>query len=519
MLENNFPVHKENEVTQRYYLIYALLVSVFAGLISQLLSYYFDYNFAYRDSIFRMEAARRFFDSDNPGIINQLGTVWLPVPNLILMPFAYVDYLWQTGIAASIVNFPLFVVSSLIVFLSVQKITENVIATWFAFIIFVLNYNILYFQTTSMTEQIYITFLICSFYFLLIWAKENQFRHLIYSSIFISLSVGTRYDAWPVAIVSIGLVFLISILEKNKPIKNTFFFGLLPVMLIIIWFWYNWLFYGDALEFSRGKFSTLYQLKYYEENGRLLTKNNFWLSAKVYFSSVLLYSGNLYTVMAFAGLLIFALKNKFNPKSLPLYVLWVALPTTLLLLFKGQLIIELPNSEPPGYFNSRYGLYLFPAVAVFSGIFILYLTNYINKKVLLYVLIIGLLIQQFTFFYNFPYSIPSLAEAKYSYSKPSEDLSLCLKENYKGGKILYDNLIFAIHPWTGINLVDRITFHTYDVGEKAMNTPSKYVTWILIYKDAPNDKIHEAVKNNPDFYNNYEIKFSEKGVEAYVRKW
>lgn len=518
MLEDNFPVNKDIKTQQRYYLIYAVLTAFFLGLVSQALSYYFDYNYAYRDSIFRMEAARRFFDSDNPGIINQIGTVWLPVPNLILMPFAYVDYLWRTGLAASIVNFPLFVISSVIIFLSIKKLTDNVLATWFGFLIFVLNYNILYFQTTSMTEQLYITFLICSFYFLLRWANDKQLKSLIFSSLFLSLSVGTRYDAWPVAIVSIGLVFIISLIDKNKPIKHSLIFGFLPVLLIITWFWYNWLFYGDALEFSRGKFSTLYQLKYYEDQGRLLTKNNIFLSAKVYISSVLLYSGNLYTVMAVFGLIMYILKNKFSAKSLPVYVLWVALPTTLILLFKGQLIIEIPDSEPAGYFNSRYGLYLFPAIAVFAGISITYLQKFDKKKILLYLLIIGILIQQMTFLYNFPYSIPSLAEAKYSYSKPSEDLSLCLKDNYKGGKILYDNLIFAIHPWTGINLVDRITFHTYDIGEKAMKNPSKYVNWVLIYKEAPNDKIYEAVRNNPDFLNNFELMFSEKGVEAYMKK-
>jgi len=519
MLEAIFTDKEEVNNEQKYYLIYAVLTAIFLGLISQFLSYHYDYNYAYRDSIFRIEAARRFFDSDNPGIINQIGTVWLPIPNLILMPLAYVDYLWRTGLAASIVNLPLFVISSVVIFLALKKMTNSVIATWFGFLIYVLNYNILYFQTTSMTEQMYITFLVCSFYYLLLWVNDNRLKHLIYSSLFISLSVGTRYDAWPVSIVSIGLVFIVSLKEKNRPFKHALVFGLLPVLLIIVWFWYNWLFYGDALEFSRGKFSTLYQLKYYEDNGRLLTKNNFFLSAKVYISSVLLYSGNLYTVMAFAGLILYMLKNKCTSKSFPVYVLWVALPTTLILLYKGQLIIEIPNSEPAGYFNSRYGLYLFPAVAIFSGISVKYLLNFNKKKILIYLLIAGIVIQQLTFLYNFPYSIPSLAEAKYSYSKPSEDLSICLKDNYKGGKILYDNLIFAIHPWTGINLVDRITFHTYDIGEKAMKNPSKYVNWVLIYKEAPNDKIYEAVRGNPDFLDNFELKFSEKGVEAYEKKW
>jgi hypothetical protein len=99
-----------NNNSPKSHLLTALLIASIAGLISQFLSYHFDYNFAYRDSIFRMEAARRFFDSNTPGIINQLGTVWLPIPNLVLMPLAYIDFLWETGLAASIVNLPLFVI-------------------------------------------------------------------------------------------------------------------------------------------------------------------------------------------------------------------------------------------------------------------------------------------------------------------------------------------------------------------------------------------------------------------------
>ncbi len=518
MLKTHSAVINTVETEQKYYFNYAVFITVILGLISQILSYYFDYNFAYRDSIYRLEAARRFFDAYNPGLINQIGTVWLPVPNLLLMPFAYVDFLWQTGLAAAIMNFPLFVISAAVVFLSIKKLTNNVIATWFGFLVYVLNYNILYFQTTSMTEQLYLTLIICSFYFLLLWADRKKLKHLLWSSFFISLGVGSRYDAWPVAIVSIVIVFVISLIDKEKPIRNSFIYGFVPVLLIIVWFWYNWLFYGDALEFSRGRFSTLYQLNYYEAAGRLLTKHNFLLSAKVYLSSVLIYSGNLYSVLAVVALFVYAFKNKFNSKSLPVYVLWVALPVSLILLYKGQVIIELPNSEPAGYFNSRYGLYMFPAIAIFSGIAVLYMQKYIKKKILLYLLAMGLLAQQLTFLYNFPYSIPSLAEAKYSYSKASEDLSLFLKENYKGGKILYDNVVFAIHPWTGINIKDRITFHTYEIGEKAMKEPSKYVNWVMFYKESPNDNIHDAVKNNPDFLNNFILRFSTNGIELYSKK-
>lgn len=503
---------------KKYYFFLAISIAFIAGLISQYYSYLYDFNYAYRDAIYRMEAARRFFDSTNPGIYNQLGTVWLPIPNLILMPFAYFDYLWETGLAASLVNFPLFVISSALIFLSIKRLTQNVIAAWFGFLIYVFNYNILYYQTTAMTEQFYLTFLICSFYFLLLWSFDNKTKNLILSSIFISLGIGSRYDAWPVAIASIILVLIICIKEKNRPAWNTMLFSLIPLATIAAWLIYNWLRFGDPLEFSRGEFSTLHQLKYYEDAGRLLTKNNLLLSAKVYLSSIISYSGSFLTLLAFVGLGMYALKNRFFARSLPVYVLWVALPTTLILLYRGQLIIETPFSEPPGYFNSRYGLYLFPAISIFSGIAVSYLLSNFSKKAILALLAYIFVIQQLVFFEEFPDNIPALAEGEFSNSKTSEDLSKFLKSNYKGGRILYDNVIFALHPWIGIDLSERINYYTFELGEKAVKNPAAYVNWVLFYRNAPNDKIYESLKDNPLFFKEFELKFSENGVEAYSRK-
>jgi hypothetical protein len=510
---------KENGVSKtNYHYKSAVILSILLGLSAQILSYIFDYTYAYRDSIFRMEAARRFFDAIDPGIINQIGTVWLPVPNLILMPFAAVDYFYQTGLAASIVNFPAFVISSIFIFLALKEITNDTLATWTGFIIYILNYNILYFQTTAMTEQLYLTFIAGNFYFLYLWSKSFKLKYLIYSSVFLTLCAGSRYDAWPVFLGSAVIVGIISFNKKEKYARDTVIYSVLPAILILWWFLHNYIFYGDPFEFSRGKFSTLNQLKYYEEAGRLMTKDNFFLSTKVYLFSVLYYSGNLYFVMALAGVIYHFIINKFRPDTYAPYVLLIAIPTTLLLLYKGQLIIEHPSSEPPGYFNSRYGLYLFPAIAIFSGYSVMLLKKYIAwKKLLIFLLTAGIIIQQITYLYNFPYSIPSLAEAKYAYSKSSIDLSLFMKENYKGGKLLYDNTVFALHPWAGIDLKERITFHTYILGEKAMAKPSDYVKWVIFYKNSPNDKIKQSMDGNEDFMQNFELKFEENGIVVYRR--
>lgn len=518
MDNNNNTTGSAAEGKEKLNLWAATLLAVAAGFIAQVMTYSYNYAYAYRDAIYRMEAARRFFDSLTPGIYSQLGTVWLPIPNLILMPLAAIDYFWETGLAASIVNLPAFIIASLAIFLMVKNITESYAASWFGFLVFVFNYNILYFQTTAMTEQMYLTFLICSVYYLVKWTKHNDGDYILYSSIFAAFGIGTRYDAWPVALVTIFLVFIISIKNKENTFRNTILIGTMPLAFIFAWLIYNWFRYGDPLEFSRGQFSTLYQLKYYEERGRLLTKNNFWLSAKVYFSSLFLYSGVIYTAIGFIGLAVYTFAKRLALKTLPPYIFWIALPATLFLLYKGQLIIELPNSEPPGYFNSRYGLYLYPAIAVFSGIAAFYLLKF-RYKLPVYILLGGVFIyQQFLFFEEFPKNIPAIDEAVYAYSKPSENLSLYLKHNYKGGKILYDNIIFALHPWTGIDLKDRINYYTFGIAEQYRTTPSKYVEWVLIYKNAGNDKIYEAVKDNPDFLMNFELKFSEYGVEAYEKK-
>ena len=51
-----------------------------------------------------------------------------------------------------------------------------------------------------------------------------------------------------------------------------------------------------------------------------------------------------------------------------------------------------------------------------------------------------------------------------------------------------------------------------------MKEPSKYVNWVMFYKEAPNDHIHEAVKNNPDFIDNFILRFSTNGIEVYSKK-
>src|SRR4030081_208487 len=78
------------------------LVAQFAACVSFIaFVFYFQHGdlLLYGDAVAHINIARRVFDSRTPGLL-QLGTVWLPLPHLLMVPFLWSDWMWQTGIGA-----------------------------------------------------------------------------------------------------------------------------------------------------------------------------------------------------------------------------------------------------------------------------------------------------------------------------------------------------------------------------------------------------------------------------------
>src|SRR6202451_4865016 len=72
------------------------------GLVFSFLFYYRDGRvLLYGDTVAHINIARRVFDSRTPGLL-QLGTVWLPLPHLLIMPFIMSMKMWQNGSGGSI---------------------------------------------------------------------------------------------------------------------------------------------------------------------------------------------------------------------------------------------------------------------------------------------------------------------------------------------------------------------------------------------------------------------------------
>ncbi|HET7640613.1 MAG TPA: glycosyltransferase family 2 protein, partial [Ktedonobacteraceae bacterium] len=85
--------------------------------------YYFQRHeiLLYGDAYSHLMLARRFFDSQSPGFA-QLGGVWLPLPQLAMLPFIWNDTLWRTGLAGSIPSMLSYITASVYIFLAARRL-------------------------------------------------------------------------------------------------------------------------------------------------------------------------------------------------------------------------------------------------------------------------------------------------------------------------------------------------------------------------------------------------------------
>src|SRR4029077_5041364 len=77
------------------------VLAICASVLSFLIYFRRGEILLFGDAVAHINIARRVFDSRTPGPL-QLGTVWLPLPHVLMMPFIVSRRAWQTGAGGSI---------------------------------------------------------------------------------------------------------------------------------------------------------------------------------------------------------------------------------------------------------------------------------------------------------------------------------------------------------------------------------------------------------------------------------
>ena len=345
--------------------------------------YYFqrDALLLYGDAVAHLHIARRVVDGRYPGPF-ELGTVWLPLPHILMLPFVAVDWMWRTGVAGAVVSMVSYVAGSAGVFRLVRGMVApesagRRLAPWLAAAIFALNPNLLYLQTTAMTEPLYLALFVWTVVFLAEFAREAREGDaragvsLERAAFALSAAMLTRYDGWFLAAACVPLAM--GLMWKHwgsapAALKRSFLgFLLLTVLTPALWLAYNFGQYGHPLEFAAGPYSARAIEQRSAQSGNPPHPGQGSLPVAVLFYSKAAQL-NLGPGRAAQGLMLAAalgaLLGLWRRRGWFALLLWMPLLVYALSVAYGGAPVFVPVWWPFSYYNVRYGIELLPAIAV-----------------------------------------------------------------------------------------------------------------------------------------------------------
>ncbi|MEO8597017.1 MAG: glycosyltransferase family 39 protein [Candidatus Solibacter sp.] len=308
----------------------------------------------YGDAEAHLNIARRMVDSRTPGY-DQVGTVWLPLPHWLMLPFVRNDAMWWSGVAGAIPSMLAFLAAGMFLFGAAHRIFDSVAAGATAAALFALNPNVLYLQSIPMTESLFAACLLGLLYFSVRFHDTQGWGAVAGAGIAACAGTLTRYEGWFVLPFA-ALYFLLT--AKRKRFTVAIAFSLIAALGPLFWFFHNWWLTMDPLAFYRGPYSA----RAIQGNAPYPGRGD-WREAFLYYrTAAQLCAGPCLPVMAIAGAVAALFRRAFWP------LLLLALPGAFFVwsLHSSGTPIFLPILKPFSYYNSRYGLAVMPLFA-FAG--------------------------------------------------------------------------------------------------------------------------------------------------------
>jgi hypothetical protein len=149
------------------------------------------------DAKAHLVVARRVFDNLTPGW-QQIGAVWLPLPHLIAAVPTQIDALYRTGIFGSAVSIASFAICAWASARLILHATGSTAAAITAVTLLALNPNLLYLQSTPMTEPLLIGLSALVILWLFEWVQSDRNDVPMRLRLALAALAWTRYEGWAV---------------------------------------------------------------------------------------------------------------------------------------------------------------------------------------------------------------------------------------------------------------------------------------------------------------------------------
>jgi hypothetical protein len=387
---------------------------------------------AYGDAKSHLLIARRVLFADTPGA-GQLGGVWLPLPHILMLPLIWNNWAYYSGFAGSIVMMLAYVACTVLVYKFVWHLTRQRWAALGGTAVFALNPNILYMQSTPMTELLMFVTMMGSVYGLLRWIQtddSDQFHHLYLLGAGLSalLCALTRYEGWTLAVVLTGVVLYCSLASLSLvarlvvtgfitasviaagwgvvhfgwpalvivPIAVAGYlflrrlyqrhdwdltegqlitFGILGAVGPLAWMAWNWVIFGSPLAFQTGQYA---KPSLWVDSGEKAV-HNIVISLRTYEIATVDNLTPVVAILAVLGLAVYLWRTRLSAESLPALALLVMFPMFVLTLYKGERPLHVYQYYE-NYYNVRFGLVMLLPACILIGYLIAEVSRVLGQK-------------------------------------------------------------------------------------------------------------------------------------------
>lgn len=488
----------------------------------------------YGDAEAHMHIARRLFDSHRPGI-TQLGSVWLPLPHLLLAPFIAVDSWWRSGFGPAIPGAACYLLACVGLY-RLARHWLSPLAAGLALALFACNPNLLYVQTTAMTEPLFLCELIWAVLLMVEWyealdSDERRAARVMWRLIAVLVAaVFTRYDGWILGFAA-WIAMAVCFFRRGKLFRPSFIAASVVLLLApVSWMIYNAAVFGDWLDFMRGPYSA-WAIEQRTASSSVDPHpgwHNLWVSLAYYVKAsemdvaALGWGESIFALAALGtawgwlqsrkasqsqavSLRHTALTSWSSRLFLWTLLLWLPLPFYDYSVSYGSVPIFLPVWKPFSWYNTRYGMEMLPALALFFGFALEAVFRWLalhrpRFRLPMVAVVLALLAVNFALMLREKPLVYEEGQKNYEargyYNQVLSQALAHLHQLDPKGLVLMDTSTYSmIVPLAGMNYRDTINESDKQFYKAALAAPAEHADIVLAYAGS---EIAAAVKAHPE---------------------
>jgi hypothetical protein len=485
------------------------VIGLAAAAIGSVAAVHYDHlglTLSHYDARGHLIVARRIIDSLTPGW-QQIGAVWLPLPHLLNVLPVQIDAFYRSGASAVAISVASFALATASIAWIVLLLTESTPAAVAASVVFALNPNVVYLQSTPMTEPLLLGLTTLGVALLMAWAARGDTGDAMKPGLpgsVLALACLTRYEAWPVTYAALAAACWTRWRRGDSfgaAARGIARVGLYPTVAILAFAVFSRIVVGQW--FVSGDF-------FVPENKALglplVALNEIAWGAREL-------SGHIVVAIGVAGsVALLAAGLCFRRHAGALIAL--SLGATAAVPWAAFI-----NGHP---FRIRYMVPLIAIEAVAAGALVDVVAEFLRRRGVLAALVIAIAAYEL---HPLDARAPMVLEAQWDRvnAEPRRAVTRCLKARYHGESVMASmgSLGHYMQETSrdGFNLRDFLHEGNGDIWLAALNTPRVYAGWLLIEEKAQGgDMLAKRAREHPEFLQGYSRICEGAGVALYERQ-